>query len=668
MAVRTIASLFLLAAPAVNEAAAVTPIQKVAQMLDGMIAKGKGEKHTEETEFAEFQQWCDSTREATKKSIAEGEARIQQLEADIIKAEADAEDAAAASSELLAKADAEQADADGATAIRKKENADYEATHADLSESIDAIERAISVLKSREADVPQSLLQLSHSLKSAVSLPADAKSTIDALLALSSGQAPAANAYEFQSGGVVATLEKLRLKFQDELLAVQKAEIAAKSNYEVLFQRLTDSIKDAKERAAAKTAFKSQRLEDAAGAKGDLSVTQKAKAEDEKTLSETLSACDARSREFENNQVVRSGEIKACEQAVGILRSDAVSGNADKHLPSFTQAVSLVQLRGVEMSETTARVVEFLQGRAKELGSRYLSLAASHVAADPFVKVKKMIKDLIVKLMEEANSEADHNAYCTTELATNKLTRENKQSEIDELSAHVDKKTAESQQLASQLATLSEEVAELKRQQADATNLRDTERKTNAATVADAKEAQVAVEKATKILKDFFASASDASAALLQNGGEAQLSEEMSQASKAPYTGQQSSNTGIVGFLEVILSDFARLESETSSAEDQAQELFEKFMNETNQDVAVKETEIKHKDNSKLDCDQTIASLQKELQLTQEELAAADNYYQKLKPDCVDTGLSYEVRVQKREEEIQSLKEAMKILTQEDLS
>merc|ERR1719453_1645074 len=106
----------------------VTPIQKVLQMIDGMIVKGKAEKHTEEVEFAEFQQWCDSTREATKKSIAEAAARIEQLEADIIKADADAEDAAAAAAELLATADAEQADADAATAIRNKENADYEAT------------------------------------------------------------------------------------------------------------------------------------------------------------------------------------------------------------------------------------------------------------------------------------------------------------------------------------------------------------------------------------------------------------------------------------------------------------------------------------------------------------------------------------------------------------
>ena len=68
--------------------------------------------------------------------------------------------------------------------------------------------------------------------------------------------------------------------------------------------------------------------------KEQLSLLISSKAEDEKTLAATLSECDARSREFENNQVVRSGEIKACEQAVGILRSDAVSGNADKHLPS----------------------------------------------------------------------------------------------------------------------------------------------------------------------------------------------------------------------------------------------------------------------------------------------------------------------------------------------
>merc|ERR1712039_933150 len=125
---------------------------------------------------------------------------------------------------------------------------------------------------------------------------------------------------------------------------------------------------------------------------------------------------------------------------------------------------------------------------------------------------------------------------------------------------------------------------------------------------------------------------------------------------------------GVVGFLEVILSDFARLEAETSSAEDDAASSYEKFMDESNEDIAVKETEIDHKEHKKQDIDAETSSLKKELELTQKELDAALEYYDKLKPDCVDHNLSYEDRVRMREEEIQSLKEALEILNQQDLA
>jgi chorismate mutase len=266
-----------------------------------------------------------------------------------------------------------------------------------------------------------------------------------------------------------------------------------------------------------------------------------------------------------------------------------------------------------------------------------------------------MIKDLIVKLMEEANAEADQHAYCETELATNKQTREIKSSEVEELTAELESQNALLEKLTTEITQLSEEVAEIKAQQNTATGIRAEEKKTNAATVADAKVAQSAVEKATDVLKEFYSSQA-ASSALLQSQDTASMKQEMQQAASLdPYKGQQAGSGGIMGMLEVILSDFARLETETTEAENSAASTYEKFMNESNEDVAVKETEMEHKSNKKDTCTETISELNKNLKLTQTELDKALEYYEKLNSECVDTKVSYEERVQMREEEIQSL-------------
>ena len=39
----------------------VTPVQKVVQLLQGMLEKGKNEKHAEQVQFASYKQFCDDT-------------------------------------------------------------------------------------------------------------------------------------------------------------------------------------------------------------------------------------------------------------------------------------------------------------------------------------------------------------------------------------------------------------------------------------------------------------------------------------------------------------------------------------------------------------------------------------------------------------------------------
>merc|ERR1719217_835886 len=119
--------------------------------------------------------------------------------------------------------------------------------------------------------------------------------------------------------------------------------------------------------------------------------------------------------------------------------------------------------------------------------------------------------------------------------------------------------------------------------------------------------------------------------------------------------------------LDVVLSDFSRLETETTSTDQEQANAFEKFMNESDEDVAVKTTTKEHNEERRSNAEEKLRSTKKELQITQEELDAAMNYYGKLKAKCVDTGLSYADRKKAREEEIASLREALSILDQQSV-
>jgi hypothetical protein len=143
----------------------------------------------------------------------------------------------------------------------------------------------------------------------------------------------------------------------------------------------------------------------------------------------------------------------------------------------------------------------------------------------------------------DAQTEIESKAYSDTELATNNATRENMQSDVDELAATVRKHVAESTQLGEELAFLTEALGSLRQEQSEATKIRSEEKATNEQTVAVAKIAQVAVERATQVLKDFYSKAAAGQIALVQGG----LAQAMHQASKEPYTGMQSENGGIIG-------------------------------------------------------------------------------------------------------------------------
>jgi len=655
---KTVAALALLG---ICHAAEVTPVEKVLELMNSMLEKGKKEKHEEQVAFAGYKQFCDDTTTEKNRAISEANDKIGVLNADIEKAVATIQKLTEEIAELEEDVSIWEGDIKASTKVREIEKADYDKTHADYSESVDALGRAIKVLSEKNVNTAQaSLIQV----KSMNLIPAAAKSAIDAFLQqdpeLLEQSPPEANAYEGQSSGIVEMLDKLLDKFIEERTQLEKEEMNAKHAYDMLLQDLKSQIAQSTSDRDEKAEFKAETMQAKADAESDVEDTTSTRDADIKYLADLTATCAQKSSDFDNRQQLRAEEIEAIEKAIDIIGSGAVAGSAEKHLPGMLQTGhSFAQLRSTG-DGAQARVARFLQSKSELLGSRVLSLVAQRIESDPFVKVKKMIKDLITKLMEEANEESEHKGWCDQELSTNEQTRKEKTAGVEALHSQIDELEASIAKLTEDMADATQAIADLDAAMVKATDLRTAEKAKNTETIQDAAEAQTAVAKALSVLKDFYAKAATATSFTQQKEDPTIFESE--------YKGMQSSNGGVVGMLEVIESDFARLEADTKSAEASAAKEHEEFMDDSSSDKASKATDIEHKTAKKQDESQALQTAQEDLAGTQEELDAALQYFDKLKPSCVDAGVSYEDRVARREEEIESLKQALEILDGKEIA
>merc|ERR1719214_371005 len=245
--------------------------------------------------------------------------------------------------------------------------------------------------------------------------------------------------------------------------------------------------------------------------------------------------------------------------------------------------------------------------------------------------------------------------------------------------------------LTEDIASLTKEVAELDAAIEEQTTLRESEKAKNTATIADSKAAQDAVAAAVAVLKEFYAKAAGATA-LVQVSSFSQPATKLMQrptigseewkalanpnyegtvdkGHKAgmqtfgeTYTGQQDEAGGVLAMLDVIMSDFSNLESETMANEAQAQKAYSDFMIDAEKNKAVKSKNIEMFTSDKVAAESKLQTDTKDIKATQDELLAADRYFEKLKPQCLDPGMTFEEKQAARQAEIASLKEALQIL------
>jgi hypothetical protein len=688
------------------DAESVAAVQKVIQMLEDMAATCKKEMNDEQVAYAEFETWCKMEIPQTKTAIAKAAESIDLLTAEIAKLTAEAKVLGEEITKLQNDVETFESEKKAAKVQREKDHAAYIEESTDYGESVSALERAITVLSKDDHDIPGAsavLLQLAKSDR----LPAQAKAIVGSFLGLMGKdfmgsmddplggmdyEAPEAHAYDFQSGGIIAMLKRLRDEFREKLADCQKEEMNSKHAYDMVYQDLVDSIENSEEIIEEKKMTKAKKEEKSALDKKELAETLETKAADEKLLAEMEVECKEKGLSYTEKQKLRKEERAAIQKAIEILKSPESLGTAEKYLEAaqLSSRTALAQLRGQEEGSVHGHIRDFLASEGRRLHSKTLSLLAQQIGADPFAKVKAMISAMITRLYNEANEDANHEGFCDKEFGKNKVTRNKLNEDIDALTAAIDDGKAAILMLTEEIATLTKEVADLEASMGEATKMRHEEKAKNKVTVEDAVAAQKAVEAATAVLKDFYEKASLATG-LLQLGsarpkmGTAEWDSLANPNYKGPvdegekigaswghqegmqtfgekYTGMQDSAGGVMALLEVCLSDFANLEAETKAAEASAQEEYDKFMVESKKNKAVKVKKIEMDNADKAAAETKLQEDTKDLKGTQDELLAADRYYEDLVPQCIDQGMTWEERVAAREAEINSLKEALQIL------
>jgi len=577
-------------------------------------------------------------------------------------------------------------DADAAAKVRETEKKDYYVLHTDLTESVHAIAEAMRMLKAQNFDRAgdsSALLQKTAMVLSALAPEASRK--ITAFLAQASDsqedvrfvQAPEVptTAYEFQSGGIIKMLEDLQTKFKDELTEADKEEVKRKHASNTLQQDMASSISAAEGQIASKTKAELKNREDSNEASKTLKNIVDTRADDAAYLASLTSTCEKKAADFESRQKLRDEEVTALEKAVEILSSSAVAGHADKHLPKAAALVHVAVRKGASLAQLRAsheqkspfqlEAADFLREASARLGSRVLSTLAVRARDDPFAKVKVLVEELVKRLIAEATSEASHKGWCDKELSTNEQTRKSRGEEIDMLTGETEKLSADISMMKKNIVELNAGVAQLEADVANATDLRNVEKAENEQTIQDAKDGQTAMAEVIKVLQDFYGEA--AKATVLVQGKKQPTDKTYGDAPEVfgdtPYTGMQAESGGVLGMMEVINSDFARLESDTTASETASAEEYDKFMEASAIDKAQKEKDIEFYTTEQQDKEIVLGDKEAALETAKTALQNAENEFKQLKPACLETGMSYEERKQRREDELDALKEALRILS-----
>jgi len=658
---------FVACSPA--SASVTNPVAKVLDLISGLQSKIISEGEAAQKVYNDFAEFCEDTSKNIAYDIDTHKHNVADLKATIAEELATIDALNTKVDELAESIATDSADLKAATQIRNTEAVDFALEEKDLTEAIDTLQRAVSILeREMQKGGAAAMLQVKNAGTLAQALGAMVQASLlgsaDAtrLTALvQSAQedgdgddesgAPDASVYAGHSSNIIDTLGDLLDKAQAQLSEARHKEQTALNNFQMLKQSLDDQIKfSSRDTASAKKS-----TAEAAGikavAQGDLEVTSKDLAEDLKTQSTLHQDCMTKAEDFQGATKSRGEELTALAMAKKVI-SEATSGGIAASQTYGLLQLSFVQIRRLQLSSTTDlakfEAVRYIRDLAIKENSPALSQLASRMSSamrlsasagsDPFAKVKGLLSDMLDRLQNEAAADATQQSYCVKEMAESHAKEDDLTTDISKLSTKLDQMTARSAKLKEQVAALQKALAALAGEQVEMNNMRTKEHDLFTRNKPEMERGLEGIKTALQVLRTYYASDDKA------------------------HTAADGAGGGIIGLIEVCESDFSKGLAEMVSTEDNAAATYDQETKNNAVEKVTKEKDAEYKQKEAISLDKAVAQATSDRSGLQAELDAVWEYLKKLDEMCIAKPDSYAVKKGRRDAEIAGLKQALEIL------
>jgi len=546
------------------------------------------------------------------------------------------------------------------TAMRKKELGAFEELTAELTQTISAGESALEVLKKHQSLLQApgaSEVQVFKKLKSVLSgapelataLTGTQLSALNGFLAKVSGdskssflQQPTAAAYASQSGQVYGMIAALVDDATANKKDAEETEGAAVAAFGEMKKLKTDLIAKKTAHIEKKTEQKGDAESALAQAKQDLEACTNTLGAEQKMLPETIKTCKDSVVEMEKRSKARDTEAKAVDKALEFLQSDEARD-------LFHGTFAFVQVREqnkANQAKRNAAAAQLLDA-GKHLKEARFMVLAQVMKAGQFDKVLKAVDALVKEIKATQAADLEEHDTCKTVINEKKELIGELTNKVTELEANLEKQTQAKANAEDAIAVLTEDIATMEKAMQEAGSSRDEENKAFVVATQNNQATKDLLKKTLAVLEPVFS-----------------LAQQPAQPEGFKEYNTNSGGNPVLQMLENIINDSDDAMSADLETENQAQEAYGKYVEDTQEVVAAKQSEKDAQSQAKLDAEEKMASAEASLNATKAERTAEEEFLAAKEKDCKFILENLHQRQEHQNSELKALKSAHHTLTE----